>query len=252
MTRLPRAVLALGWVSLLTDLSSEMIYPLLPVFLTGVLGASAAALGAIEGVAAPEAANNAAATACFIPLLTLGIPTSAILALMFAALLIHGVTPGPFLIKNNPDVFWGVVCSMYIGNAMLLVLNLPLIPLWVQVLRIPTKLLYPLILLFCLVGAYSIDNSNFDLYLTASFGILGYIMKKFSFEPAPLILACVLGRLIELNLRQSLLMSGGSFTIFFTRPISAVTMIIIIIVLLTAIFPSLTKVRKKVEEQTQE
>jgi putative tricarboxylic transport membrane protein len=204
--------------------------------------------GAIEGVAGPESANNAAATSSFIPLLTLGVPTSAVLSLMFGALLIHGVTPGPFLLKENPDVFWGVVCSMYIGNAMLLVLNLPLIPMWVQVLRIPAKWLYPFILLFCLVGAYSIDSSNFDVYLTVAFGILGYFMRKFGFEPAPLILACVLGRLIELNLRQSLLMSGGSFSIFFTRPIAAVTMTAVILVLLSAIFPFFKKVKKKVEK----
>ena len=205
--------------------------------------------GAIEGVAGPEAANNAAATSSFIPLLTLGIPPSAVMSLMFGALLIHGVTPGPFLIKENPDVFWGVVSSMYIGNAMLLVLNLPLIPMWVQVLRVPPKLLYPSILLFCLVGAYSIDNSMFDVYVTVSFGVLGYLMRKFSFEPAPLILACVLGRLIELNLRQSLLMSGGSFTIFFTRPIAAVIMSAVIIILLATILPSFGKLKKKVEDQ---
>ncbi|MDA8125643.1 MAG: tripartite tricarboxylate transporter permease [Deltaproteobacteria bacterium] len=176
--------------------------------------------GAIEGVAAPESANNAAASTSFIPLLTLGIPPNVILAVLFGAFLIHGVQPGPFLIKDHPDLFWGVIGSMYIGNVMLLLLNLPLIPLWVQVLRIPDRILYPLILLFCLVGAYSINNNVFDVVVMIIFGIAGYLLKKFDYETAPLILAFVLGPMLEVNLRRALLMSKGSFSIFFTRPIA--------------------------------
>lgn len=171
---------------------------------------------------------------------------------MYGALLIHGVVPGPFLIKEHPDVFWGVISSMYIGNAMLLVLNLPLIPMWVQVLKIPAKLLYPLILLLCLIGSYSINNSIFEVYLAIFFGVLGYLMRKFGYEPAPLILALVLGPIIELNLRQSLLSSGGSFGIFFVRPISAVTLIAVIIILLTAVFPLVAKLKKKVRDKLED
>ena len=176
--------------------------------------------GAIEGVAAPESANNAAASTSFIPLLTLGIPPNAVLAVLFGAFLIHGVLPGPLLIRDHPDVFWGVVGSMYIGNTVLLILNLPLIPLWVQVLRIPGKILYPLVLLFCLLGAYSINNSVFDIVVMVVFGIAGYLLRKKGYEGPPLILAFVLGPMFEVNLRRSLLISQGSFSIFFTRPIA--------------------------------
>ncbi len=138
--------------------------------------------GAIQGVAGPESANNSAASAAFIPLLTLGLPPNVVLSLMFGALLIHGVTPGPFLIQKNPDIFWGVISSMYIGNVMLLVLNLPLIPLWVQVLRVPPRLLYPLILLFCLIGGYSLNNNILDVLIMIIFGILGYLFRKFQYE----------------------------------------------------------------------
>lgn len=176
--------------------------------------------GAIEGVAAPESANNAAASTSFIPLMTLGIPPNVVLAVLFGAFLIHGVTPGPLMLQENPDIFWGIIASMYIGNIMLLVLNLPLIPLWVQVLRVPGKVLYPLILLFCVIGAYGINNSIFDVYVMIFFGAAGYFFRKFSYEGAPLILAFVLGPLFEVNLRRSLLISEGSFAIFFTRPIA--------------------------------
>ncbi len=181
--------------------------------------------GAIEGVAAPEAANNAAASASFIPLFTLGIPPNVVLAVLFGAFLIHGIQPGPLLIRDHPEIFWGVVGSMYIGNAMLLVLNLPLIPLWVQVLRIPDRVLYPLILLFCAVGAYSIHNSVFDIGVMVVFGVIGFFLKRGGYEAAPLILAFVLGPMLEVNLRRSLLISGGDFSIFFTRPIALGAMI---------------------------
>lgn len=180
--------------------------------------------GAIEGVAGPESANNAATAGAFIPLLTLGIPANIIMALFFGALVIHGIQPGPLLLKDHSDVFWGLISSMYIGNGMLLVLNLPLIPMWVQVLKIPYRILFPLILLFCIIGAYSLKNGVFEVILMLIFGIMGYLFRKFDYEPAPLLLAFVLGPLLEYNLRQSLMVSSGSLLIFFARPISAVTL----------------------------
>jgi putative tricarboxylic transport membrane protein len=178
--------------------------------------------GAIEGVAGPEAANNAGASGSFIPLFTLGIPTNVVTALLYGALIIHGLRPGPLLLRDHPDLFWGVVSSMYVGNVMLLVLNLPLIPLWVQVLRIPSRILSPLILLFCMIGSYSIKGDVGIVIIMIIFGIVGYLFKKFDYEGAPLLLGFVLGPLLEVNLRQSLLLSIGSPSIFFTRPISAV------------------------------
>jgi len=177
--------------------------------------------GAIEGVAGPESANNAATSGAFIPLMTLGIPSNVVMAMLFAGLLIHGLTPGPLLLKEHPDVFWGIVTSMYIGNVMLLILNLPLIRMWVQVLKIPFRFLFPLIILFCLVGVYSVNNSVLDIGLMIIFGVLGYIMRKCDYEPAPLVLAYVLGPMLEQAMRQSLKMSDGSFAIFLVRPISA-------------------------------
>ncbi len=181
--------------------------------------------GAIEGVASPESANNAAASASFIPFLTLGIPPNVVLAVLLGAFMIHGIVPGPLLIKNHPDLFWGLVGSMYIGNVVLVIMNLPLIPLWVQVLRIPGKILYPLVLLFCLVGAFSIQNNVFDVMVMILFGVVGYLCRQNGYEGAPLILSFVLGPLFEVNFRRSLLMSQGSFSIFFTRPIALGAMI---------------------------
>jgi len=182
--------------------------------------------GVIEGVAAPETANNAAAQASFIPLLSLGIPPNVVMAVLFGGLLIHGIQPGPLLIQKHPDLFWGVVMSMYVGNIMLLALNLPLIGMWVKVLKVPYTILFPLILLFCLIGVYSINNSVTDIYLMILFGIVGYLMQKLGFEPAPLVLAYVLSPMLETAVRQSLSISGGSFIIFFTRPISLVCMLL--------------------------
>ena len=192
--------------------------------------------GAIEGVASPESANNSASSSAFIPLLTLGIPPTAALAVLYGAFLIHGVTPGPLFLQKNPDLFWGLISSMYIGNVMLLVLNLPLIPMWVQVLKVPGKFLYPLILLFCLIGAYSINNDVFDVVVMTVFGVVGYLFRKFEYDGAPLILAFVLGTMFDQNLRQSLLIFDGSFIPFFTRPISGVTLGLAVIVLLFSIF----------------
>lgn len=203
--------------------------------------------GAIEGVASPEAANNSAAASSFIPLLTLGIPPTPTLAVLFGALLIHGITPGPLLIQKHPDLFWGVISSMYIGNVMLMVLNLPLIPMWVQVLKIPEKILYPLILLFCLIGAYSMNNDIFDVFVMIIFGVVGYLFRKFEYEGAPLILAFVLGPMFDLNLRQALLVSDGSFVPFFTRPLSAVTLIMAIMLLIISIFPTFFRMIKGIK-----
>jgi len=177
--------------------------------------------GAIEGVAGPESANNAAAGGAFIPLLTLGIPANAVMAILLGALMIHGLQPGPLLVTQAPDVFWGIITSMYIGNAMLLVLNLPLIPMWARLLRVPYALLFPFVLLFCLIGAYSVGNNVGDGVVMWVFGIVGYLMKKFDYEGAPLILAMVIGPMMEEALRQSLILSTGSFAVFVTRPISA-------------------------------
>ncbi len=182
--------------------------------------------GMIEGVAAPEAANNAASQGAFIPLLSLGVPGNATMAILMGALLIYGVKPGPFLINRNPDLFWGIIGSMYVGNIMLLVLNLPLIGLWVKFLKIPYSLLFPLIFIFTLLGSYSVNNNIYDVLAMLIFGIAGYAMRKFDYEAAPLILAFVLSPLMEHALRQSLIISHGSFGIFLNRPISLMMLIL--------------------------
>ena len=192
--------------------------------------------GAIEGVAAPESANNSAATGSFIPLLTLGIPGNASIAMIFAALLIHGIRPGPLLVAEKPEVFWGLVASMYIGNVMLLVLNLPLIGLWVRLLRVPYPLLAPLILVFVLIGAYNVNNSAFDMRITIAFDFFGYLMRKFDFEPAPLVLAMILGPQLEASLRRSLIYSHGELGVFFERPIAAALMALALLMLVSPIF----------------
>ena len=200
--------------------------------------------GAIAGVAGPEAANNAAAGSSFIPLLTLGIPSNAIMAIFLGALMIHGLQPGPLLMTRAPDVFWGTIVSMYIGNGMLLVLNLPLIPLWVMVLRVPYYLLYPLILLFCMIGAYSIGNNTSDVIIMLIFGIVGYLLRKFRYDAPPLVLALVLGGELESSLRQSLMLSRGDFSIFVTRPI---TLGFLIVAFLLLVVPIITQ-RKKLSQ----
>jgi putative tricarboxylic transport membrane protein len=189
--------------------------------------------GAIEGVAGPESANNSCFAGGMVPLFGLGIPTSIAAALVFAALMIHGIEPGPFLVTEHPDVFWGLVASMYLGNVMLLIINLPLISLWVQVLKVPQWLLFPLILLFCIIGAYAINNALFDVGVMMLFGVLGYLMNKFGYEPAPLVLAFILGPVLEKSMRQSLRISGGSFSIFFTRPISVALLTLAALVLVS-------------------
>jgi putative tricarboxylic transport membrane protein len=205
--------------------------------------------GAIEGVAGPESANNAATGGAFIPLMTLGIPPNVIMAMLLGAFMIHGVTPGPLMMKQNPGIFWGVIVSMYIGNIMLLILNLPLITIWVQVLKVPYKILFPLILLFCLIGVYSVNNVVFDIYLMLIFGIMGYLMKKFGYEGAPLVLAFVLGPLMENNLRKSLIISQGDFSIFFTRPLAAASLTLALFLLVSPFIPGLGKKRKVIPKE---
>lgn len=176
--------------------------------------------GEIAGVAGPEAANNAASSASFIPMLTLGIPATPTIAVLLAALLLYRVVPGPMLVNDHPDIFWGLITSMYTGNALLLVLNLPLIPMWIQVLKVPYPVLCPLILLFCITGTFSINAEMNDIFIMGIFGVLGYLMKKGKYEGAPFVLAFILGPMFETNFRQSLMMSYGSLMIFVTRPIS--------------------------------
>jgi len=204
--------------------------------------------GAIEGVAGPETANNAGAGGAYIPLFTLGLPSNVIMALLLGAMMIYGVQPGPRMIMQHPDLFWGVVASMYMGNVMLIVLNLPLIGLWVQVLKIPYHLLFPIILLFCLVGAYSMNNNVDEITIMVIFGVLGYFFKKFSYPCAPFILAMVLGPMMERALRQSLLVSAGSGWIFLTRPISLVTLLIAFALLASTVLPVIKKKRQVLRE----
>ena len=187
--------------------------------------------GAIEGVAGPESANNAGSTGTFVPLFTLGIPSNSVMAMLLGALMIHGLQPGPFLIKSNPEIFWGTIVSMYLGNIMLLILNLPLIGVWVKLLKVPYQILSPLILFFCVIGSYTIRNSVGDVIIMFIFGIIGFVFIKYQYEPAPLVMAFVLGDLLETSLRQSLLMSGGSFVIFITRPFSAACLLVTLLLL---------------------
>ena len=205
--------------------------------------------GTIEGVAGPEAANNAGSQMSFVPMLTLGLPTNAVMALMIAAMMIHNIQPGPQVMSSNPTLFWGLICSMWIGNVMLVILNLPLIGIWIKLLTIPYRLLYPAILLFCCIGAYSVNNNTFDVFMTIPFAILGYAFKKLDCEPAPLLLGFVLGKLMEEYLRRALTISRGDATVFFTRPLSLVLLILAAILLVLVFSP---KIAKKREEAFQE
>ena len=205
--------------------------------------------GAIEGVAGPEAANNSGAQTAFIPLLTLGIPPNAVMALMVGAMTIHGIIPGPQVMTKNPSLFWGMITSMWIGNAMLLIINLPLIGLWVRLLQVPYRVMFPAILMFCCIGIYSINNSPADVLSAAFFGLAGYTLYKLSFEPAPLLLGFVLGRLMEEKLRQALVLSRGSFMTFVERPVSAGLLLVAVLVLVVATLPAM---RQKRDEAFQE
>jgi putative tricarboxylic transport membrane protein len=199
--------------------------------------------GAIEGVAGPESANNAAATGAFIPMLALGIPTSPVTAVMIAAIMVHGILPGPMLIQQQPELFWGFVASMYVGNVVLLVLNLPMVGLFVNLLRIPYAYLYPCILAFCILGCYSVSNSMIDVWIMLGMGGIGYTLRKFGFDLAPVALGLVLGPMLELSLRQSLAMSGGSYAIFIQRPIAVVMLVLGLLLLVLALKPMLFKSR---------
>jgi len=187
--------------------------------------------GVIEGVAAPEAANNAATAGCMVPLLTLGIPPNVVMAVLIGAFLTHGVQPGPLLVKEHPEIFWGVITSMYTGNFMLLILNVPLIGLWVRLLKVPYGILFPLIILFCLIGVYSVAGNPWDIVIMLVFAVLGYLMKKFAYEPASLVLAFVLGRMAEESVRQSLVLSRGDLLVFFKHPISCAAVLIAFILI---------------------
>jgi putative tricarboxylic transport membrane protein len=199
--------------------------------------------GAIAGVAGPESANNAGAQTSFIPLLTLGIPENAVMAMMVGAMTIHNIQPGPQVMTSNPGLFWGLIASMWIGNAMLVLLNLPLVGLWVRLLRVPYRMLFPAILTFMAIGVYSLNNSQFDVFMTIVFGLIGYVFMKLKVEPAPLILAFVLGPLMEENLRRALLISRGDPSVFITRPISAGFLIAAALLLIAMVLPAIRRKR---------
>ena len=199
--------------------------------------------GAIEGVAGPESANNAGAQTSFIPMLTLGIPSNPVMALMIGALMIQGIAPGPQVMTDKPELFWGLVASMWIGNLMLVVLNLPLVGMWVKLLTLPYRFLFPSILVFMCIGVYSLSNSPFDCLIMAVFGLLGYVCAKLECEPAPMILGFILGPMMEENLRRAMLLSRGDATVFFTKPISAGFMLAAIVLLVMIALPNIRKKR---------
>jgi putative tricarboxylic transport membrane protein len=201
--------------------------------------------GAIEGVAGPESANNAASQTSFIPLLTLGIPPNAVMALMVGAMTIHNIQPGPQVMTSNPALFWGLIASMWIGNLMLIILNLPLIGIWVKMLTIPYRHLYPAILVFCCIGVYTVNNTNFDIFMTAIFGIAGYLFFKLGCEAPPLLLGFILGPMMEENFRRALLLARGDFTVFLTRPLSLGLLIAAAALVLIVLLPAVKKTREE-------
>ncbi|MFG1207918.1 tripartite tricarboxylate transporter permease [Xanthobacter sp.] len=201
--------------------------------------------GAIEGVAGPESANNAGAQTSFIPMLTLGIPSNPVMALMIGALIIQGITPGPNVVTEKPDLFWGVIASMWVGNFMLVLLNLPLIGMWVKLLTVPYHVMFPAIIAFCCIGVYSVNNNVFDVYTMALFGLLGYALVKLDCEPAPLLLGFVIGPMLEEYLRRAMLISRGDPTVFVTRPISAVLLLLALAALVVVLLPSVQKGREE-------
>ena len=201
--------------------------------------------GAIEGVAAPEAANNAGAQTSFIPMLTLGIPSNPVMALMVGAMIIQGIQPGPSVITEQPALFWGIIVSMWIGNLFLVILNLPMIGLWVRIIMVPYQFLYPAILGFCAIGVFSLNNSEFDIFLMALFGLLGYVFIKLDCEPAPMLLAFILGPMMEEYLRRAMLMSRGDPMVFLRRPISATLLAISLLAMLLVFIPAFSKTREE-------
>jgi TctA family transporter len=202
--------------------------------------------GAIEGVAGPEAANNADAQCKFIPMLTLGLPASGTMALMLGALTIQGIQPGPQVMTARPDLFWGLIASMWIGNLMLVLLNLPLVGLWVSMLRVPYRLLFPAIVAFSAIGIYSVNSSAMEIYLAALFGVLGFVWMKLGFSPTPMLLGFVLGPMMEENLRRAMLMARGDVSVFVTRPISLAFIIATALILIAAAAPTLRKRRAEI------
>jgi TctA family transporter len=205
--------------------------------------------GAIEGVAGPESANNAGAQTSFIPMLTLGIPSNPVMALMIGAMIMQGIQPGPSVMTEQPVLFWGLIVSMWIGNLFLLVLNLPLIGLWVRMISVPYHFLYPAILVFCAIGVFSLNNATFDVFLMAMFGFLGYLFRKLDCEPAPMLLGFILGPMMEEHLRRAMLISKGDATVFLSRPISATMLVLALVLLASVLAPT---VRRKREEAFQE
>jgi TctA family transporter len=208
--------------------------------------------GAIEGVAGPESANNAGAQTSFIPMLTLGIPTTPVMALMIAAMMIHNIQPGPQVMTSNPSLFWGLIVSMWVGNFFLVILNLPLIGMWIKLLQVPYRLLYPAILLFCCIGAYSLNNNVWDVMMIIPFAILGYYFKKWKCEPAPLLLGFILGEMMEEYLRRALTLSRGDWGVLFDRPLSATLLAITALLILLMLLPSIRKTRDKAFEGEQD
>jgi len=201
--------------------------------------------GNIRGVAAPESANNAGAQTSFIPLLTLGIPPNAVMALMVGAMTIHNVQPGPQVMTSNPELFWGLIASMWLGNLMLIILNLPLIGMWIKLLTVPYRFLFPAIILFCAVGVYSTNNNSFDIWMVAVFGFIGYLFVKLGCEPQPLLLGFILGPMMEENLRRALLLSRGDWTVFVTRPLSGSLLFVALILLVVVLLPSVKSKREE-------
>jgi putative tricarboxylic transport membrane protein len=200
--------------------------------------------GAIEGVAGPETANNAAASGSLVPLLALGVPPHPVMAMLLGAFIIHGIQPSPFFIPEHPKLFWGIIASMYIGNVMLVILNLPLISMWVQILKVPYRLLFPLIIIFCFIGVYSLNSNCYELLIMIFFGIAGYLLRKIKYEPGPFLLAMILGPMLETSFRQSMTISQGNPAIFFQRPFSAILLILVAIILILSLFFS-TRRRKR-------
>jgi TctA family transporter len=201
--------------------------------------------GNIRGVAAPESANNAGSQTSFIPLLTLGIPPNAVMALMVGAMSIHNIQPGPMVMTNNPDLFWGLIASMWIGNLMLVILNLPLIGIWIKLLSVPYRWLFPAIVMFCAIGVFSTNNNNFNIWMVAGFGVLGYFLIKLGCEPAPLMLGFILGPMMEENLRRAMLLSRGDWSTFVTRPISAGLLALAVLMLIVVLSPAISKKRQE-------
>jgi TctA family transporter len=200
--------------------------------------------GAIQGVAGPESANNAGAQTSFIPMLTLGIPPNAVMALMVGAMTIKGIQPGPQVMTSNPQLFWGLIASMWVGNAMLVILNLPLIGIWIKLLTVPYRFLFPAIAVFCCIGVYTLNNNDFDVYVLALFSVIGYVFYKLECEPAPLLLGFILGPMMEENLRRALLLSRGDWSTFVSRPLSAGLLVAALLLIVVVALPSIRSKRE--------